>query len=292
MCQIRRADLHGDGTVDNVLYVDYLQEARLDLLRHHRTSPTPNPGEGLVVVRTVVEYERPLRLEDAPLCVGTWVCDLRAASFTLGYELTTGPASEPVVHARATTTLTPYVFAEERPRRLTAGEREWLGSGVEAPPFDDARTRAEPWDDTAHRRPIHVRFSDVDVLGHVNNVRYFDYVHEAQVEVLTSVFREARVSGTVNTVVARSEMDHVGQMNLRSEPYDVLARVAGLGRTSLTLEAEIRDGDQVMARSRIVEVNVDGSGEPLEWHPQHRALFEKGFLRSATQTNRWTARRR
>ena len=91
-----RADLHGDGTVDNVLYVDYLQEARLDLLRHHARRPTPNPGEGLVVVRTVVDYVRPLRLEDAPLCVGTWVCDLRAASFTLGYELTTGPASEPV----------------------------------------------------------------------------------------------------------------------------------------------------------------------------------------------------
>ena len=131
-----------------------------------------------------------------------------------------------------------------------------------------------------------MRFSDVDLLGHVNNVRYFDYVHEAQVEVLTGVFQEARVSGTVDTVVARSEMDHVGQMNLRSEPYDVWSRVAGLGRTSVTLEAEIRDGDRVMARSRVVEVNVDGRGKPLPWHPQHRALFEKGFLRSATQTNR------
>ena len=36
-CQIRRADLHGDGTVGNVLVVDYLKEARLDLLRHHHT---------------------------------------------------------------------------------------------------------------------------------------------------------------------------------------------------------------------------------------------------------------
>ena len=86
-CQLRRADLHGDGTVGNVVYIDYLQEARLDLLRHHDTSPTPNPGEGLVVVRTVVEYLRPVRLADAPLTVETWACDVRAASFTLGYEL-------------------------------------------------------------------------------------------------------------------------------------------------------------------------------------------------------------
>src|SRR5262245_60306529 len=42
-CQMRRADLHPGGTVDNVVYVDYLQEARLDLLRHHDTSPTPQP---------------------------------------------------------------------------------------------------------------------------------------------------------------------------------------------------------------------------------------------------------
>ena len=91
----------------------------------------------------------------------------------------------------------------------------------------------------AHHRPIHVRFSDVDLLGHVNNVRYFDYVHEAYVEVLMGVFQEARVSGTVETVVVRHEMNHVGQMNLRPEPYDVWSRVAGLGRTSVTLR--VRD---------------------------------------------------
>jgi acyl-CoA thioester hydrolase len=273
-CQLRRADLHGDGTVNNVMYVDYLQEARLDLLRHHDTSPTPNPGEGLVVVRTVVEYLRPLRLADAPLSVGTWVTDVRAASFTLGYELTTG-ASPPVVHARATTTLAAYVFADERPRRLSAEERAWLSGRLGAAPFADARMRPTAWDASAHCHPIQVRFSDVDLLGHVNNVRYFDYVHEAQVEVLSGVFQEARVSGTVNTVVARSEMDHLGQLNLRPEPYDVWSRAVAVGRTSVTLESEIRDGGRVMARSRVVEVNVDGSGAAVPWRPEHRALFEE-----------------
>ena len=70
-CQMRRADQHGDS-ISNVAFVDYLQEARLDLLRHHNTSPTPNPGEGLVVVHTVVDYLAPLRLVDAPLSVSVW----------------------------------------------------------------------------------------------------------------------------------------------------------------------------------------------------------------------------
>jgi acyl-CoA thioester hydrolase len=270
-CQVRRADLHGDGTVGNVFYVDYLQEARLSLLRHHDTSPTPNPGEGLVVVRTVLEYLAPLRLDDVPLTVEVWVTEVRAASFTMGYELSTADG----VHARATTTLTPFVFAENRPRRLAPDERERLTGHLGEAPFEDARNRPEPWGEDALVRPIYVRFSDIDLLGHVNNVRYFDFAHEAHTDVLTGVFQEARVSGTVDTVVVRSEMDHLRQMDLRPEPYDVWARVTSVGRTSVTMEAEVRDGDQVMARSRVVEVNVDEDGTPAGWHERHRELFEQ-----------------
>jgi acyl-CoA thioester hydrolase len=199
------------------------------------------------------------------------VCDVRAASFTVAYEMSTGDG----LHARATTVLAPFVFAEERPRRLTAEERSLLAGSRDPAPLEDARTRPVPWDaGVAHRRPIHVRFSDVDLLGHVNNVRYFDFVHEAYVEVLMGVFQEARVSGTVDTVVVRHEMDHLGQMDLRPQAYDVWSRVATLGRTSATLESEIRDGDRVMARSRLVEVNVDPSGAAVPWHPRHREVFE------------------
>jgi len=275
---MRRADLHPGGTVDNVVYVDYLQEARLDLLRHHDTSPTPQPGEGLVVVRTVVEYVEPLRLADAPLRVEVWVTEVRAASFTLGYELSTrrDPDAPPVVHARATTVLTPYVFADERPRRLSAEERTRLSGTGEGPPIDDPRGAPRRlWGPGAYCRPMHVRFSDVDLLGHVNNVRYLDYVHEAGVELMVGVFEEARVGGTVDMVVARSEIDYVGQMNLRAEPYDVWCRVAEVGTTSLTFESEIRDGDRPMARSRVVEVNLDEEGRPTPLRPEHRDLFEQ-----------------
>ena len=102
-CQMRRADQHGD-TISNVAFVDYLQEARLDLLRHHNTSPTPNPGEGLVVVNTVVDYLAPLRLVAGPAVrrrCGPPRCGRRRSRS--GYELFTGPADDPVVHGRATT---------------------------------------------------------------------------------------------------------------------------------------------------------------------------------------------
>lgn len=274
-CQMRRADRHGD-TISNVAFVDYLQEARLDLLRYHHTSPTPQPGEGLVVVNTVVEYLAPLRLSQAPLFVAVWPTAVRAASFTLGYELFTGTPDAPVVHGRATTVLTPYVFASERPRRMSAEERERLLPAVEESPVSDrALTGGGPgWGSAVVEHPVHVRFSDIDLLGHVNNLQYLEYAQMAQVDLLVGVLEEARINGSVSTVIARSEIDYVGQMNLRPEPYAVRSRVVAVGETSVSFEQEIRDGERVMARSRLVEVNVGEDEEPLVWHPAHRELFE------------------
>jgi acyl-CoA thioester hydrolase len=276
-CQMRRADLHGE-IISNVAVVDYLQEARLDLLRHHNTSATPNPGEGLVVVNTVVDYLAPLRISDAPLFVAVWPTQVRAASFTLGYELFTGPVDDPLVHARASTVLTPYVFSAGRPRRMTADERDVLAQGLGPSPISDRTApRGGPvWDGVVVERPVHVRFSDVDLLGHVNNLRYLDYAQIAQVDLLTGVYVEARVSGTVENMIVRSEIDYVGQMNLRPEPYVVRSRVVAVGGSSASFEQEILDGEQVMARSRIVEVNVDPqTRSTIPWHTRHRALLEQ-----------------
>jgi acyl-CoA thioesterase FadM len=115
----------------------------------------------------------------------------------------------------------------------------------------------------------------VDLLGHVNNLRYLDYAQMAQVDLLVGVFQEAKVNGTVRTVIARSEIDYVGQMNLRPEPYVVRSRVVAVGDRSASFEQEIRDGDRVMARNRLVEVNVDEEDKPLAWNPRHRELLEQ-----------------
>ncbi len=278
-CPVRRADLHPGGSVSNVAFVDYLQEARLDLLRRHDTAVSARPGEGLVVVGTTVEYLAPLTLAALPLHVASWVTEVRAASFTLAYELYTDQddAAPPVVHARATTTLTPYDFEAERPRRLTTDERDRLLRGPEPSPFGDRPRppRPAPWADGAWRERLRVRFSDIDLLGHVNNVRYLDFVQETAVNLMLDCFREAAVDGHMHLVIARTEIDYLGQMNLRAEPYDVWARVADVGTTSVAFEAEIRDGDRVMARCRMVKVSLDEDDRPLPLIPEHRAVFER-----------------
>ena len=51
-----------------------------------------------------------------------WVSEIRAASFTITYEV----KDDDLVYVRASTGVVPFDFAEQRPRRITAEEREFL----------------------------------------------------------------------------------------------------------------------------------------------------------------------
>ena len=127
-CPLRWADMDSLGHVNNVVYVDYLQEARVDMLTVHApASGGEELGEGVVVVRQQVEFLAPLTYRPAPVRIESWVTEVKAASFTMGYEIFDDvPAGGRRVYTRARTVLTPYVFSEERPRRLRPAERQVL----------------------------------------------------------------------------------------------------------------------------------------------------------------------
>lgn len=127
-CPLRWADMDSLGHVNNVTYVDYLQEARVDMFAVHAPdSRGEDLAEGVVVVRHEVEYAAPLVFRFEPVRIETWITDIRAASFTMAYEILDElPDGSRKVYARATSVLTPYVFAEERPRRIRHEEREVL----------------------------------------------------------------------------------------------------------------------------------------------------------------------
>ena len=270
---MRWADLDMLGHVNNVTYVDYLQEARVDMLRAHGAQS--DLAEGVVVVRHEVTYLRPLLFTFEPVLIECWVTEVRAASFTMAYEIYRESRSRPGernAFARATTVLTPYVFATERPRRIAADERARLESYLEPDAEDRPRApRPEPVVRTELGHfPVHVRFSDVDVYGHVNNVKYFEYFQEARLLYLTS-----RLWGEVpedvpraGIVVAQTDVDYLRPILFRAEPYDCWSQVERVGSRSVTLRSEIRDGDSLLARARVTVVFVDPatgrSAEPPE----------------------------
>ncbi len=127
-CPLRWADMDSLGHVNNVTYVDYLQEARVDMLAVHApVTGGEELAEGVVVVRHEVEFVAPLTFRSEPVRIESWVTDIKAASFTMAYEildeLDDGGRK---VYTRASTVLTPFVFSQERPRRIRPPEREIL----------------------------------------------------------------------------------------------------------------------------------------------------------------------
>lgn len=272
-CPLRWADLDLLGHVNNVTYVDYLQEARVDLFRTHAPdSRADDLAEGVVVVRHEVTYVSSLTFGPEPVSVECWVTEIRAASFTMAYEVfTEDAAGERTVYLRARTVLTPYVFATERPRRLDASERESLGRLLE--PDEPVRPTPVPEvvDVPGGHYPVQVRFSDVDVYGHVNNVKYFEYFQEARIQLLTT--RGGDLGEGFHLVVAQTDVDYRRPILFRPEPYECRTWVSRIGTSSLVFESVVRDGDELLARARVVGVCIDNAtGRPAPVPEEFRAV--------------------
>jgi len=114
---------------------------------------------------------------------------------------------------------------------------------AEQPPLGPAR----------HRYACHVRFSDVDVYGHVNNVKYFEYYQEARIAFLLARAGELYdPESTHRQVVARIDVDYRRPLLFRPEPYAVETTVTRVGTSSYDLACRIVDP----------AADPEGPGEP------------------------------
>jgi len=284
-CPVRWADLDMLGHVNNVTYVDYLQEARVDmLLTQSPDTRAVDLAEGVVVVRHDVRYLAPMAFRLEPVKIACWVTEVRAASFTMAYEVyDEAPDGTRTVYLQAKTLLTPYVFAEERPRRITADEKVALVRFLGDEPLPTVRERSEPKHLDGGHYPLHVRFSDVDVYGHVNNVKYFEYFQEARIVYLMHL-RDAAPEGAGETplVIAQMDVDYRVPILFRPEPYAVHSWVSSVGNSSFVIESEIRDGETLLSRARVVAVTFDAATQKAAPAP---AGFREVLLAEVTRTS-------
>jgi acyl-CoA thioester hydrolase len=122
-CPLRWADMDAFGHVNNVAFLRYLEEARIDFM--FRLAPGAGSASftgGSVVARHEIDYLRPLVHRHEPVTIETWVTDITAASMTVGYEV----KDPEVLYARAATVVVPYNLQAQRPRRITPEEKEFL----------------------------------------------------------------------------------------------------------------------------------------------------------------------
>jgi acyl-CoA thioester hydrolase len=127
-CPLRWSDMDAFGHVNNVSFLRYLEEARIDFM--WRLAPGEGSASftgGSVVARHEIDYLRPLVHRHTPVTVETWVTDVSAASMTVAYEVKDGDA----VYVRASTIVVPYNLEAGRPRRITREERSFLEEYLE-----------------------------------------------------------------------------------------------------------------------------------------------------------------
>jgi len=106
------------GHVNNAIFLNYLEEARIDFL----TRPDKDFKQGSVVARHEIDYKRQLVNRPEPVDIELWVTEIRAASFTITYEVKDADQ----LYVRAATVVVPFDFETQRPRRLTTEERDFL----------------------------------------------------------------------------------------------------------------------------------------------------------------------
>ncbi|GAA4940432.1 acyl-CoA thioester hydrolase [Actinomycetospora succinea] len=130
---VRWSDQDAYGHVNHARVVTLLEDARTGLLFDAATRAGVAAFEaGLLVAALEVRYRRPIPWSPAGVRVVMTAEDVRAASFGVAYRLLlptgdgNGSFDEAKPAATASTQLVPYDLATERPRRLTAEEREFL----------------------------------------------------------------------------------------------------------------------------------------------------------------------
>jgi acyl-CoA thioester hydrolase len=128
-----------------------------------------------------------------------------------------------------------------------------------------------------HRYQCHVRFSDVDVYGHVNNVKYFEYYQEARIAFVLGLGNGLLdTKSSLRQVVARIDVAYKRPILFRAEPYAVETWVTRIGTSSYDLSCRIVDeADQVYSTAEVRLVAFDtGTGRSRPLTDDERARLE------------------
>ncbi|MGV1037873.1 MAG: acyl-CoA thioesterase [Candidatus Nanopelagicales bacterium] len=111
-----------------------------------------------------------------------------------------------------------------------------------------------------------IRWSDMDALGHVHNIKMLEYYEAARAELIHEVL-DLGAPTDVGLVVRHHEIDYLAPLVYRSAPIAVDMVVDRIGSTSFSLSYAVTepDGSVVYSRARTVIVSVEiATGRPKE----------------------------
>jgi acyl-CoA thioester hydrolase len=113
------------------------------------------------------------------------------------------------------------------------------------------------------RIEIQRRFSDLDPLGHINNVAYHDYLQEARMGLIGEL--DAVVNDDYAQIVVSQEIRHVRPLGYSRDPIVIEASVTDMARTSYSIVYRILDehGDVAAEATTRLAVIDPQTGRPI-----------------------------
>lgn len=132
-----------------------------------------------------------------------------------------------------------------------------------------------------NRLPIQIRFSDVDVVGHVNNIVYFAFYDTGKAAFMTELLGRKISWDKVDTVVANVDCAFISPI-LYGENIEVLTTCTSIHDKSFKLLQMLRnvDTEEVKSVCETVMVSFDPSTQksaPLseEWREKLSSFLNK-----------------
>lgn len=138
-----------------------------------------------------------------------------------------------------------------------------------------------PLSDFKHHLPIQIRFSDVDVVGHVNNIVYFAFYDTGKAAFMSDLLGRKVTWKEVDTVVANVDCAFISPI-FYGENIEVLTTCSGIHDKSFRLLQMLREVDtgEVKSLCETVMVSFDPATQksaPLrdEWREKLSALLSE-----------------
>lgn len=112
------------------------------------------------------------------------------------------------------------------------------------------------------RKRIEIRWTDLDMLGHLNQAVYHEYLEEAR----GALLEQLGVLGDFAFVLVRVELDYRHEVRKDHGHVEVLVRVEAVGRTSITVRNTILLPDATVA--------AEGIAVLVAWDTERRTKRE------------------
>ncbi|MEM6662645.1 MAG: thioesterase family protein [Pseudomonadota bacterium] len=134
-------------------------------------------------------------------------------------------------------------------------------------------------DSYTHWTPVHIRFADMDILRHVNNVAQAEYFEASRTAFVYDVIKLAGMDKTNEFVLARVVIDFLKELHYPGS-VEVGARLTRLGNKSITSGYGIFQGETCFATSEAVNVFYDlTTRTTMTPAPAVRTILEKELER-------------